>query len=317
VHLLASESEAFNVIGRIPAGRFPSQGTLVLGAHYDHLGYGGPNSLAPDKHEPHLGADDNASGTAVLLEVARQLQAQRDRLPYDIVIASFSAEESGVLGSNALVQAQPDWLQGAKAMLNFAMVGRLRDNQVSVMGTDSAPEWAALVAAACQQSRVQCRSGGDGYGPSDHMPFYTAGMPVAFFFTGAHDDYHKPSDRADKLNAIGMAKISEIAVDLVQRLDGVQLSYAKLPPPEGKGDARSFNASLGTVPNYGGPPAGVKGVLLDDVRPGGGAEKAGMRRGDIIVRLGKFEIGSVEDLMFVLSADAIQARRNHHRHGAA
>lgn len=300
VQLLASESEAFNVIGRIPAGRFPSQGTLVLGAHYDHLGYGGPNSLAPDKHEPHLGADDNASGTAVLLEVARQLQAQRDRLPYDIVIASFSAEESGVLGSNALVQAQPDWLQGAKAMLNFDMVGRLRDNQVSVMGTDSAPEWAALVEAACQQSRVQCRSGGDGYGPSDHMPFYTAGMPVAFFFTGAHDDYHKPSDSADKLNAIGMAKISEIAVDLVQRLDGVQLSYAKLPPPEGKGDARSFNASLGTVPNYGGPPAGVKGVLLDDVRPGGGAEKAGMRRGDILVRLGKFEIGSVEDLMFVL-----------------
>jgi Tol biopolymer transport system component len=300
VQLLASESEAFNVIGRIPAGRFPSQGTLVLGAHYDHLGYGGPNSLAPDKHEPHLGADDNASGTAVLLEVARQLQARRDNLPYDIVIASFSAEESGVLGSNALVQAQPDWLQGAKAMLNFDMVGRLRDNQVSVMGTDSAPEWAALVEAACQQSRVHCRSGGDGYGPSDHMPFYTAGMPVAFFFTGAHDDYHKPSDSADKLNAIGMARISEIAVDLVQRLDGVSLSYAKLPPPDGKGDARSFNASLGTVPNYGGPPAGVKGVLLDDVRPGGGAEKAGMRRGDIIVRLGKFEIGSIEDLLFVL-----------------
>lgn len=122
MQLLASESEAFNVIGRIPAGRFPSQGTLVLGAHYDHLGYGGPNSLAPDKHEPHLGADDNASGTAVLLEVARQLQARRDNLPHDIVIASFSAEESACW-ARTFMAAQPDWLQGAKAMLNFDMVG--------------------------------------------------------------------------------------------------------------------------------------------------------------------------------------------------
>ncbi len=300
VATVATRENAFDVIGRIRGGRAPSQGTLVVGAHYDHLGYGGVHSLTPDRHEPHVGADDNASGTATVLEIARQLQAHRAELPYDVVIAAFSGEESGVLGSDALIRAKPAWLASAKAMINFDMVGRLRDNQLSTLGTDSAPEWVALVDAACERARVQCKTGGDGYGPSDHMPFYTAGLPVVFFFTGAHADYHKVSDTADKLNGIGMARVADIAVDLIARLDGVKLSYAKLPAPAGRGDARSFNASLGTVPNYAGPPAGIKGVLLDDVRVGGGAAQAGMRRGDIIVKLGKYEVTSVEDLMFVL-----------------
>ncbi|MEW6432791.1 MAG: M20/M25/M40 family metallo-hydrolase [Myxococcota bacterium] len=300
VALDVEKSPAFNLVGRIPAGKKTGDGVIVIGAHYDHLGYGGPDSLAPDKHEPHLGADDNASGTATLLEIARALAARRAELTHDVIITSFSAEESGVLGSAALIASKPAWLPNAVAMLNLDMVGRLRGNTLTVLGSDTAPEWMALVQDACAEARVQCTASGDGYGPSDHMPFYTAGLPVLHFFTGAHTDYHKPSDSADKLNDAGMARVAMVVEALALRTQGAKLTYTKLPAPAGRGDARSFNASLGTVPDYGGPPPGVTGVLLSDVRPGGGADKAGMRRGDVLQKLGTFEIRSVEDLMFVL-----------------
>lgn len=300
VELTFERTQAFNVVGVIPAGARKAPGAVIIGAHYDHLGYGGPNSLAPDKHAVHPGADDNGSGTGTLLEIARTLSEARAGLTRDVVIAAFSGEEEGVLGSAALVQAKPEWLQGAVAMLNLDMVGRLRDNTLSVLGAETAPQWRALVETACAAARVDCRAGGDGYGPSDHTPFYTGGLPVLFFFTGAHGDYHKPSDTPDKLNAAGMAKVAELVAALARAASEVPLTYSKHPAPVGRGDARSFNASLGTVPNYGGPPPGLKGVLLDDVRPEGGAARAGMRRGDVIVKLGKFDIGSVEDLMFVL-----------------
>jgi hypothetical protein len=180
------------------------------------------------------------------------------------------------------------------------MVGRLRMNQLAVLGSDSAPEWPALVQAACDKARVSCKVGGDGYGPSDHMAFYTAGMPVLHFFTGPHPDYHKPSDTPEKLNAVGVARVALVVADLAVTAQQTKLTYQKLSAPPARGDARSFGASLGTVPDYGAATPGVKGLKLADVRPGGGAEKGGMRRGDILLRLGQHEIGSVEDLMFVL-----------------
>ncbi len=300
VELKVEKTQAFNVVGRIPAGKKAAPGSIVLGAHYDHLGMGGPNSLTPDRSEPHLGADDNASGTATLLEIAKTLWAARSELTRDVVIASFSGEEEGVLGSAALVKSKPSWLEGSTAMINLDMVGRLRENTLLVLGSDSAPEWVGLIGTACAAARVNCNASGDGYGPSDHLSFYTAGVPVLHLFTGAHGDYHKPSDTPAKLNAAGMAKVADVVAAIARASSNTTLTYKKMPAPAGPGDARSFNASLGTVPNYGGPPAGVKGVLLDDVRPGGGAEKAGMRRGDVIVKLGKLDVGSVEDLMFVL-----------------
>ena len=300
VELKLEKTQAFNVVGRIPAGKKAAPGSIVVGAHYDHLGMGGPNSLTPDRNEPHLGADDNASGTATLLEIAKTLSAARSELTRDVVIAAFSGEEEGVLGSAALVKGKPSWLEGSSAMINLDMVGRLRENTLSLLGSDSAPEWVGLIGTACAAARVNCNASGDGYGPSDHMPFYTAGLPVLHLFTGAHGDYHKPSDTPAKLNAAGMGKVADVVAALARSSSNTMLTYKKMPAPAGPGDARSFNASLGTVPNYGGPPPGVKGVLLDDVRPGGGAEKAGMRRGDVIVKLGKFDVGSVEDLMFVL-----------------
>lgn len=300
VALEFERTQAFNVVGRIAAGKKQGEGAIVIGAHYDHLGYGGPDSLAPDKKEPHLGADDNGSGTVTLLEIARQLAAKRDALTRDVIIASFSGEEAGVLGSSALVASKPSWLEGAVAMLNLDMVGRLRMNSLNVLGSETATEWVGLVQEACQKARVSCKPSGDGYGPSDHLPFYTAGLPVLHFFTGAHSEYHKPSDAPALINDIGMARVADVVVEVALETQGAKLSYQKVAAPPGKGDARSFNASLGTVPDYGGPPPGIKGVLLSDVRPGGGADKAGMRRGDVIVKLGTYEVRSVEDLMFVL-----------------
>ena len=146
---------------------------------------------------------------------------------------------------------------------------------------------------------------GDGYGPSDQTSFYAAGVPVVHFFTGTHTDYHKPSDTPDKINAAGAAQTGKICGDVtvaVSQRDKPLTFKGGLEGPAARGDLRSFNASLGTVPDYGGPGPGKKGVLLSGVRPGSAADKGGMKKGDVLVKLGKSEIGSVEDLMFVLNA---------------
>jgi hypothetical protein len=309
VALTFTSKPAFNVLGRLPAaapeGRQP--GVLVVGAHYDHLGYGEHNSLAPDSHLPHVGADDNASGTSTMMEVARQLSARPAALGRDVVFAAFSGEEEGVLGSTHFTRTPPAGLAVAevRAMINLDMVGRMRENRATILGGQSATEWPALLEAACGEARIECApSPTGGFGPSDQMPFYAASVPVVHFFTGSHSDYHKPSDTADKINAAGAAQIGVAVVALATRVstrpEPLTLEKMQAPPPEG--DQRAWNASLGTIPDYAGPPGGVAGVLLAGVRPGGAAEKAGLRRGDILVRLGPHPIGSVEDLMYALNA---------------
>ncbi|HEX9295940.1 MAG TPA: M20/M25/M40 family metallo-hydrolase [Polyangiaceae bacterium] len=309
VGLEATKQDVFNVVARLSAAapdsaRLP--GVVVLGAHYDHLGMGGRDSLAPDKHEPHLGADDNASGTAALLEAARQLALQKDELRRDILFISFSAEESGVLGSTHFTRAPPGNVKmgDVVAMINMDMVGRMRENRVSVLGSDSAEEWKHLLEPACAKARIECGGGGDGYGPSDQTPFYASGVPVVQFFTGSHGDYHKPSDAPERINAAGSAQVVVAALELAKAADlrETRLTLKKIPPPAPRGDMRSFNASLGTIPDYAGPPGGKKGVLLAGVRAGGAAEAGGLRRGDILIRLGAHGIASVEDLMYVLNA---------------
>ena len=299
--------DTWNVVGKLPAAAAGTRasGVIVVGAHYDHLGEGGRGSLAPDRREPHLGADDNASGVAGLLEAARLLTGQRERLQRDVYFTAFSGEETGVLGSTAWTRTPPAGLgmKDVAAMLNLDMVGRLRDNHLTVLGADSGGEWRDLLAPACARARVQCDGSGDGYGPSDHTPFYAAGVPVLHFFTGTHGDYHKPSDSADRVNAAGLAQValvvSEVAAAASARPERV--TYRSVPAPAPAGDLRSFNASLGTVPDYA-PPAGTRGVLLAGVRPGGGAELGGLKRGDVLVRLGTHDVGSVEDLMYALNA---------------
>ncbi len=307
VRLDVERSSAFNVAARIRSGapavdRLP--GALVIGAHYDHLGRGGEGSLAPGSTEAHVGADDNASGVAALLEITRSLIAARSTLRRDVVVVAFTGEESGLVGSTHFVKQLPAPAADVFAMLNLDMVGRLRDNRLSVLGADSAAEWKALVNAACAASRVQCVPAGDGYGPSDHTPFYAAGIPVLHFFTGAHRDYHKPSDTADLVNAAGAARIAEIVALLAKRVTehGSPLTFESAPSPAPRGDRRSFNASLGTVPDYTGPPDGKPGVVLAGVRAGSAAERSGLRRGDLLVGLGPHPIRNVRDLMYVLES---------------
>ncbi|SEM13556.1 WD40-like Beta Propeller Repeat [Stigmatella aurantiaca] len=304
VQLERETQQTFNVAGLLEAGEGKQPGVVVIGAHYDHLGLGGRNSLAPDKREPHVGADDNASGVAALLEIARQLTEKRAELRRDVLFLAFSGEESGVLGSSYFTRARGEaGMKDVAAMLNLDMVGRLRGNTLSVLGAESAEEWKPLVAAACEQARVQCTTGGDGYGPSDHSPFYAAGVPVLHFFTGTHSDYHKPSDTVQALNVAGISRVADITAAIARGLgERPALTYRKLPSPAPQGDMRSFNASLGTVPDYAGPPNGQKGMLLAGVRAGGAAEQAGLKRGDILVKLGTHAVGSVEDLMYVLNS---------------
>ena len=307
VELVRTSTPAFNIVGRIRAGavdRLP--GVVLVGAHYDHLGLGGETSLAPGVTAVHHGADDNASGTSAMLEVARDLAARRSELRRDVVVAAFSGEEAGLLGSTALTRHPPAGLElsGLVAMLNLDMVGRVRENRIAVQGVDSAAEWRELVEPACRRAAIECNEGGDGYGPSDQTPFYAGGVPVLFFFSGAHSDYHKPSDTADKINAAGGARVASLVADLAATTAGrpTTLAYHAVPAPAPSGDVRSFGASLGTVPDYVGTEEGKNGVLLAGVRPGGPADKAGMRRGDLLVELSGHAIRTIYDFMYVLRA---------------
>ncbi len=304
VSVASEKKPVFNVVGRLSA---PAQdklpGVIVVGAHYDHLGMGGHGSLAPGETAVHHGADDNASGVAAMLEVAFQLKS-KGALRRDVVFIAFSGEERGVLGSNFFTKNAPPGLAPGDiyAMLNLDMVGRVRENRIDLLGHDTATELEEVARAACADARLACNFvGGGGYGPSDQAPFYAAGVPVISLFSGTHADYHKPSDTADKLNAAGMWKAAEIVEGVAKRLAArpTKLSYQAVPSPRPRGDSRSFGASLGTVPDYAGDPK-QKGVLLAGARPGGAAEKAGMKRGDVLVEIGPHAIGSVEDLMFVL-----------------
>ena len=291
-----------NIVGRISAGERLA-GAIVLGAHYDHLGFGGASSLAPDAHEPHNGADDNASGTAALLEAARVLSARRDQLGRDVIFVAFTGEENGLLGSSHFTREPPPGAapEGLVAMLNMDMVGRLRNDRLAVLGGDSAEEWEAVIQPFCAEFALECELGGDGYGPSDQMSFYAAGVPVLHFFTGAHDDYHKPSDDTASINAAGGVRIAnlvaEVALELTT-LDGLTYQAAEAPAP--LGDVRSYGASLGTIPDYTGSPDNRPGMRLAGVRPGGPADEAGLQRGDWIVELSGREIRDIYDLMYVL-----------------
>lgn len=310
VSIVVERAPAHNVVGVIRAGAADKlPGVVVIGAHYDHLGMGQEGSLAAAHGgeappEVHNGADDNASGTAALLEVARELVARRGELRRDVYVVAFSAEETGILGSSAFVRAPPPGLamDQVVAMLNMDMVGRLRRNALSVLGGDSAAEWMELVTPVCAAARVACALDGDGYGPSDQTPFYAARVPVLHFFTGAHTEYHKPSDDAHTVNAAGAARIAHIVagVGLAVAAREQPLTYKEAPAPEPAGDVRSYGASMGTIPDYSAAESHEGGVLLAGVRAGGPADKAGIVKGDRVVKIGSHEVRNIRDMMFAL-----------------
>lgn len=296
---------AFNVVGRLRAGspdRLP--GLVVIGAHYDHLGYGEEGSLEPDLREIHNGADDNASGTVAVLEIARVLAARRTELRRDVIFLAFSSEERGLIGSRAFVRSPTGGIDLGEvtAMLNLDMVGNLTEDRLQVLGGDSAEEWKEIVGPLCSSHGLECSVGGDGYGSSDQSAFYEVDIPVLHFFTGTHERYHKPSDDAEFINAEGTVRVAWLAADVATEVSGRERGLTLVKTAEAPQRRMGGRARLGTIPDYAGDPEGRPGLLLSSVRPGSPAEAGGLQRGDLIIRVGDREIKDINDFMDVLSS---------------
>jgi hypothetical protein len=305
VTLKRTKTTIRNVAGWIP-GRDTTR-TLVMGAHYDHLGYGGENSLAPDLHVAHVGADDNASGTAALMELeqrfADRMRGGKWRPEHNLVFVHFTGEEMGVVGSSHYVDDPTRPLGSVETMLNMDMVGRMKDDKLMVMGVGTADEFPALVANTNRARRdtFDLKTSNDGYGPSDHSSFYKKKVPVLMLFTGAHADYHKPSDTADKIDYPDLARVEGFAAALIESLDArpkVRYLQAKADTSVGRiGGGGGYGAYLGTIPDY---MQTEGGVLLTGVRAGGPAEKAGIAGGDVIVGFDGVHIDNIYDYTYAL-----------------
>lgn len=305
-HLERRPFQVKNVIGALEGSGPHADETIVIGAHYDHVGLGGAGSLAPGVRAIHNGADDNASGTALIMELARRMARRSEPLPRRLVFMAFSGEERGLLGSRHYVDHPLYPLDQTIAMLNFDMVGRLnKEDELTIFGAPSIPGLDALTAALATSQGLKARIVPDTsmeFGASDHASFYRKNVPVFFAFTGTHPDYHRPSDDTEKVNFEGMARIADFAelilLDIARRPKRPEFTKLAAPAPRGglarAGSPRGNGAYLGTRPAYG--EEGVKGVKLDGVSEGSPAEKAGLKEGDIIVKLADKPVESVEGL---------------------
>ena len=283
---------AHNVVGVIEGSDPVLKGeSIIIGAHYDHLGRGGEGSLAQREGEIHHGADDNASGTAGVLELARIFSTQRPKLKRTLVFIAFSGEEEGLLGSNYYVNHPLMPLDKTVAMINMDMIGRMKDRKLIVGGVGTAKEWRQLITTGANNA-FELTMNEDGYGPSDHSSFYSKQIPVLFFWTGTHNDYHKPSDTFEKINYNDEARILSLVARIVRDVDTADprltFTTAKSDPPRGGG----FRVYLGTIPNYADT---NDGLLLDGVRDDSPAAKAGLKAGDKIVKIGNREVKNVYD----------------------
>lgn len=266
---------------------------VIVGAHYDHLGLGEFGSLNTADKAIHNGADDNASGVAAVLDIAERM-SKGARPARSVLFMAFSGEESGLLGSMHYSRAPTIDLANARAMLNLDMVGRLHKGPLIVYGVGTAREWEKLVGDAAAAEKTEVRLLPDGYGASDHTSFYLKDIPVLHFFTNVHDDYHKPSDDWEKIDAAGIDKVSAI-VTAVTRTTANQpaaLTLVKLPPPA-PAAAGGYGAYLGTVPDFSPVNYGVK---LSGVREGSPAAQAGLQAGDIIIRFDSEEIKDLQGM---------------------
>ena len=348
ISLVKKQVDAYNVIG-ILEGTDPvlKSEAIIVGAHYDHLGQGGSGSLAANSTDIHYGADDNASGTSAVLELARQFAASKNN-KRTLIFMAFGGEEEGLLGSKHYVN-NPVWpLDKTIAMINLDMVGRLNEEKLTVGGVGTATEWGTTLdsvmsrwlqnelrvgvenykkdiavrqkesAAAIQQKPAAMRPGDmgvekpasarslnlqrnqDGFGPSDHSSFYGKKIPVLFFFTGTHVDYHKPSDTADKINYEGLRSITSYVGEIVKDIDAspARPTYAVAKASAPMGQVR-LTVSLGTIPSYGDT---TDGMVLDGVRDNSPAAKAGLKAGDKITKLAGKDVRNAMDYTYVLGS---------------
>jgi len=297
--VLRASGTARNVLARV-RGEDPTR-VLVVGAHFDHLGRGGAGSLAPDEQgEIHNGADDNASGTAVVLELARCLAAGAPPR-CDVVLALWSGEELGLLGSEHWARNPSFPLASVVANVNLDMVGRAESNPVAVLGAGSAAAFAPILAQAGPRAgfELSVSLSGQGVGGSDHQTFLKREIPALHVFTGLHADYHRPSDDHERFEAEGARKVTNLVLDLIDALPRQALAFVPAPKESTPGQAvGGFKTRFGSIPDYAFPGPGMR---LDGTSPGGPAEKAGLLRGDILLAIGDTAVEGIGDFMFVLN----------------
>jgi hypothetical protein len=340
IDVTRQEVPAYNVVG-ILDGSDPTlkNETIVIGAHYDHLGRGGEGSLAPRSGEIHHGADDNASGVAGVLELAHVFTTQRPKPKRTIVFVAFSGEEEGLLGSSYYVNHPLAPLANTVAMINMDMIGRMKDRKLIIGGIGTAKEWRDIVGSgnslqgmtvtATNRTGNDTSSGTtpfgipvvvsangrpivsmdstktfdltlneDGYGPSDHSSFYSKQIPVLFFWTGTHEDYHKPSDTSDKINYDAEARVLSLVARVVRDIDqGDKRPTYTVAKSESTGRSTGFRVYLGTIPNYADT---NDGLLLDGVRDDSPASTAGLKAGDRIVKIAGRDVHNVYDYTYAL-----------------
>ncbi|MFA7360497.1 MAG: M20/M25/M40 family metallo-hydrolase [Candidatus Kapaibacterium sp.] len=269
---------------------------IVIGAHFDHLGYGGQNSMYRGKDKlPHVGADDNASGTAGVMEIAQKLSAEKDKLKRSVLFICFTAEEEGLIGSSHFAKSDEFKNYNIVAMLNMDMIGRLKDNKLILNGTGTSTYWTPMIEELNKKYNFNTSMNPEGFGPSDHSSFYAKDIPVLMFFTDLHSDYHKPTDTPDKINTDGQQKVLNMVYDMTYDLStrAEKPEFTKVAVKEdNKGERKSVRVYVGTVPDFSYSDAGYK---ISGVQAGSPAEKAGILAGDIMIKFGDKVVNDLYD----------------------
>lgn len=290
-HAEAGESRtARNVVGYIDN---KAKQTVIIGAHYDHLGYGAFGSLHAGEPDIHNGADDNASGVAGLLRLAEALKEKGAPRKNNYLFIAFSGEELGLYGSKFFVESAKGEWDKVNYMLNMDMIGRL-DSVLVVGGVGTSPAWNEIMPSIASGG-FSIKTTESGMGPSDHAPFYLAEKPVLHFFTGQHGDYHKPSDDSELVNYEGIEKVTRYMLQLIASADAKgKLAFTKTKDEQEGRQAARFKVSLGVMPDY---VYQGEGMRIDGVTDGRPAQIAGMRRGDILVQIGDTPVANIYDYM--------------------
>lgn len=285
---------AKNVVGFI---NNKAKTTVVIGAHYDHLGWGGHGSLHAHDSVIHNGADDNASGVAALLYLAEKL-SKAELKNNNYLFIAFSGEELGLFGSKSFVNTPTINLEHINYMINMDMVGRLNEEgKLAISGTGTTPEWEELLESIHIDGVKDLKTGESGVGPSDHTSFYLKDIPVLHFFTGQHKDYHKPTDDAHLINYKGILSVSNFIYELIHKVDGLgKLAFTKTKDEQEK--KSSFKVTLGVMPDYMYDGRGMRIDAVKDDRP---AKNAGLEDGDIIIQIGQHEVKEIYSYMEALN----------------
>lgn len=292
------KAQVKNVIGVLEGEGPLADETVVIGAHYDHVGRGGEGSLAPGSMEIHNGADDNASGASALIELARAIASSQEKPPRRLVFIAFTAEELGLIGSAHYVKNPLFPLDKTVAMINMDMVGRLKDDKLTVFGSGTAPRWDPLLDRLGKEYGFAVTKKPEGFGPSDHSSFYGKKIPVLHFFTGTHSDYHRPGDDWEKINPQGMRRVVAMIQETIMDTASVKErpTYVAVKSDHGvsRGGSRPY---FGSIPDFA---SETTGYALMGVSPGSPADKGGLKAGDVIVGIGEKKIGNLSDFDLAL-----------------